>query len=195
MESIDQLRQMLERFYRGETTLEEEKELQAYFSSTKVAEEFIPDKDLFQSFKSGEETAAVPEDLNQKIIASIDRAEEKAVRTRRISLFSLSGLAAGLLILIAVYLFFLRNGDPVTFLATNQQWSDTYEDPIEAYESAKGAMMYVSAKLNQGTEELEHINQVRKTTEPLQSLSKINKGTKELSLLGQLQRVREMEKQ
>jgi hypothetical protein len=192
MESIEQLRNILERFYRGETSLEEEKKLQDYFSSTKVPEEFIPDKELFQAFGS-ENEIHVPDDLNRKIIASIDRAERKAVRTRRISVFSLSGLAAGLLVMIAVYLFFIRKDDSHSFLASGQ-WSDTYEDPVEAYTEAKRTMMYVSAKLNQGTDELKYIKEVKKT-EPLQSLSKINKGTKELSLLGQLQRVKEIERQ
>jgi len=194
MESITQLREMLERFYRGETTLEEEKKLQDYFSTAKVPVEFIPDKELFQGLGSGDKTVPVPGDLNQRIIASIDQAERKAVRTRRISLFSLSGLAAGLLIMIAVYLFFIRQDDSHALLAANE-WTDTYDDPVEAYEEARKAMMYVSAKLNDGTKELRHIGQVQKTTEPLQALSKINKGTKELSLLGQLQRVREMERQ
>lgn len=194
MESIEQLRRMLEKFYRGETTLEEEKQLQEYFSSTKVPEEFIPDKELFQTFESGDETIPVPDDLNQKIIASIDQADRKSVRTRRISVFSLTGLAAGLLVLIAVYLFFIRQGDSGSFLAANE-WSDTYEDPVVAYEEARQALLYVSAKMNNGTEELKHIKQVQKTAEPLQKLSKINKGTKELSLLGQLQRVREIERQ
>lgn len=194
MESIEQLRKILERFYRGETTLEEEKKLQEYFSSTKVPEEFIPDKELFQTFASGDESVPVPGDLDQKIIASIDQAERKSVKNRRISVFSLSGLAAGLLVMIAVYLFFIRQGDSRSFLATNQ-WSDTYEDPVEAYEEAKQAMMYVSVKMNRGTEELKHIKKVQKTAEPLQKLSKINKGTKELSLLGELQRVNEIERQ
>ncbi|HER09290.1 MAG TPA: hypothetical protein ENO20_10320 [Bacteroides sp.] len=194
MESIAQLRKMLERFYRGETTLEEEKQLHEYFASTKVPEEFIPDKELFRTFQSGDDAVSVPGDLDQKIIASIDQAERRAVRTRRISVFSLSGLAAGLLILIAVYLFFIRQDDSHSFLAANE-WSDTYEDPVEAYEEARNAMMYVSEKLNDGTEELRHIRQVQKSAEPLQQLSKINKGTKELSLLGQLQRVREIDRQ
>ena len=42
---------MLERFYRGETSLEEERMLQDYFTSTTVPEELIPDRDLFQSFE------------------------------------------------------------------------------------------------------------------------------------------------
>jgi len=194
MESIAELRKMLERFYRGETSLEEENRLAEYFSANQVPQEFMPDRELFRAFGSADETVPVPVDLDQKITASIDQAERKAVRSRRISLFSLSGLAAGLLIMVAVYLFFIRQDDSRSLIAANE-WSDTYQDPAEAYEEARRTLMYVSSRLNDGTEELKHIQQVQKTTEPLQALSKINKGTKELSLLGQLQRVREIERQ
>ena len=193
MESIADIRKMLDRFYLGETTLEEEKKLYDYFSSHTVPEEFIPDKELFQTMGSGDNAIEVPEDLNQKIIESIDQVERKATRTRRISVFSLSGLAAGLLVMIAVYLFYIRTESP-TLLATNQM-SDTYENPIDAYEEAKRTLAYVSAKLNNGTSELDHVKQhMSKTSDPLKSLSKINKGSKELSLLGQLTRAREFER-
>jgi len=184
---------MLDRFYLGETTLEEEKMLYAYFSSHSVPEEFLPDKDLFQTIGTGDQSIHVPVDLNQKIINSIDQVERKATRTRRISVFSLSGLAAGLLIMIAVYLFYIRT-DTSPLMASNQM-SDTYEDPLDAYEEAKRTLAFVSAKLNNGTSELEHVKQhVVKTSDPLKSLSKINKGSKELSLLGQLQRARGFER-
>ena len=192
MESIEEIRKMLERFYQGNTTLEEEKMLQEYFSSNTVHEEFIPDKELFQSFGTESESIYVPDDLNQKIIASIDQVDRKATKTRRISLFSLSGLAAGLLVMIAVYLFYIRTDGP-SLLASNQM-TDTYEDPMDAYEEAKRTLAYVSTKLNSGTSELEHVRQVSKTaSDPLRSLSKINKGSKELSLLGHLQRARKIE--
>lgn len=192
MESIDKLRKMLDRFYQGETTLEEEKILQDYFASTKVPEELIPDKELFLSFGAGSEDVVVPADLNRKILASIDQLERRATRTRRISLYSLSGLAAGLLVMIAVYLFYIRTDGP-SLLASNEM-TDTYEDPMEAYLEAKKALAYVSTKLNNGTSELEPLKQVSKTAEPIKSLSKINKGSKELNLLGKLQRMNEMER-
>jgi hypothetical protein len=193
MEGIKEIRKMLERFYQGETTLEEERLLQDYFLSTSVPEELLPDKDLFQSFVAGTESVEVPEDLDQRIIASIDRAEHKANRTRRISLFSLSGLAAGLLVMIAVYLFYVRS-EKSPLIASNQM-SDTYQDPMLAYEEAKRTLVYVSNKLNTGTSEFEQVKQVSKfATDPLKSLSKINKGSKELSLLGQLRRANEIER-
>jgi hypothetical protein len=193
MESLEEIRKMLERFYQGETTLEEEKMLQDYFSSTSVPEELIPDKELFRNLGADAEEIQVPLDLNQKIITSLDKVEKKAVRTRRISLFSLSGLAAGLLALVAVYLFILRDDTISRYAAV--EWADTYEDPMDAYEEAKRTLAFVSAKLNNGTSELKQVQkQVGKTAEPIRSLSKLNKGSKELSLLGQLQRVREIDR-
>ena len=178
---------MLDRFYQGETTLEEEGRLQEYFSSTSVAEEFIPDRDLFRAMDRGNEAIHVPVGLDQKILAGIDREERKMTRTRRISVFSLSGLAAGLLVVIALYTGYFNEG------GARMAMEDTYEDPQEAYEEAKRTLAYVSAKLNTGTGELKHVQQVSKAaSDPLKSLSKINKGSKELSLLGQIQRVNDL---
>jgi hypothetical protein len=192
MESIEKVGKLLEKFYLGETTLGEEQWLEEYFSATTVPQELLPDKELFQTLRSSAGPVKVPADLNKKILETIDREERKDVKTRRISMFSLSGLAAGLLALVAVYVFFLRTDEPA--LLADQQWTDTYEDPMMAYEEAKRALTFVSAKLNVGTGELENFQQISKTaTDPLHSLSKINKGSKELSLLGQLHRVREFE--
>jgi hypothetical protein len=193
MENIAEIRKMLDRFYAGETTLEEENRLQDYFSAARIPEELIPDKDLFQSLGTATDSVPVPEGLNQKILSVISEQEKKVIRTRRISVFSLSGLAAGLLVVIALYVgYFKKNGGGR--LASNQM-TDTYTDPRVAYEEAKRTLAYVSAKLSTGTDELEHVAQVSKTsTEPLKSLSKINKGSKELSLLGQLQRVESFER-
>ena len=175
---------MLDRFYQGETTLEEERRLLEYFSSTSVPEEMIPDRDLLRTMDSGNEAIHVPVDLDQKILAGIDREERKMTRTRRISLFSLSGLAAGLLVVIALYTGYFSNQNSRLAM---------HEDPREAYEEAKRTLAYVSAKLNDGTSELKHVQQASKAaSDPLKSLSKINKGSKELSLLGQIQRVNDM---
>ena len=193
MESIVDIRKMLDRFYAGESTLEEERKLQDYFSAARIQEELIPDRDLFRSLGSAADSVVVPDGLNQKILAVLGEQEKKVIRTRRITVFSLSGLAAGLLVVVALYVgYFKHNGGGR--LASNHI-TDTYSDPQDAYEEAKRTLAYVSAKLSTGTSELEHVAQVSKTsTEPLKSLSKINKGSKELSLLGQLQHVNSLER-
>ena len=184
---------MLDRFYLGETSMEEEKLLQEYFSTPGIPEELMPDRDLFRAMGHARDSVHVPEDLNQKILDVIDQQEKKEVRTRRISVFSLSGLAAGLLVVIALYVGYFRDGASGPLASV--ELSDTYDDPQEAYEEARKTLAYVSSKLNTGTSGLEHVVKASKTTsDPLKSLSKINKGSKELSLLGQLQRVEQFER-
>jgi len=193
MESLEEIRKLLDRFYLGETTLEEENKLQEYFSSPSIPEELLPDRDLFRSMGNASDSVVVPEGLNQKILDAIDQQEHKVVRARRISLYSLSGLAAGLLVVIALYVGYFKN-DGSSGIA--QQMNDTYEDPQDAYEEARRTLAYVSAKLNSGTSELEHVKKASQAaSDPIESLSKINKGAKGLSLLGQLQRAQSFERQ
>ena len=193
MENIKEIRLILEGFYAGETTLEEERKLRGFFASADVPEEMIPDRLLFREMEAESGSIRVPQELDTRILEAIDGAEREESRIRRINLFSLSGLAAGLLVLIAVYLFFLRTDDPVRI--ASHQWEDTYEDPLQAYEEVKQTLMYVSEKLNTGTGELQRVKEVNRAADPLKSLSKINKGSKELSLLGQLTRVNKVESQ
>lgn len=182
---------MLESFYSGESTLEVERTLEDFFTREEVPEELQADKMLFMRMKSSEEEIPVPGGLQGRILESIDRAERRERKSRRISLYSYSGLAAGILAIVAVYLGFLRTGEGVL---ASQEYMDTYEDPMDAYEEARKTLAYVSVKLNQGTSELDHVQQISKNvTEPLRSLEKMNKGSRELYLLGQLQRVMEFE--
>jgi uncharacterized damage-inducible protein DinB len=193
MEDIKEIRKMLDRFYAGETTLEEERVLQEYFSGESIPEELLPERDLFRSLEPAMNHVEVPENLNGKILGVIDQLEKKEVRTRRISVYALSGLAAGLLVVIALYTGYFKSGQSRQI--ASQELTDTYDNPADAYEEAKKTLAYVSSKLNTGTSELEYVKQVTKTTsDPLKSLSKINKGSKELSLLGQLQRVGEFQR-
>ena len=74
---------MLERFYRGESTLEEETLLEQYFSSTAVPEDMLPDRDLFRALRKEEDPVIIPEGLNERIIGVLDREERKEKRSRR----------------------------------------------------------------------------------------------------------------
>jgi len=192
MESLERIIELLERFYKGETTLDEEKYLEQFFNKGNVPEALFADKELFLVMKEPG-NVEIPDDLNVRISDAIDRAVRNEFKTRRISWYSLSGLAAGLLVLISVYLFFLKDGSESLF--TDKTMEDTYDDPIEAYEEAKRTLAYVSNKFNEGTSELQHIQKVNRTVENLQPLTLINKGNKEIRLLKQLEKAGEITRQ
>ena len=84
MESIEEIRKLLDRFYLGETTLEEEKILQEYFTSGSIPEELLPDRDLFRALGEADDSVAVPEGLNQKILNVIVLRTKRAKITKHL---------------------------------------------------------------------------------------------------------------
>jgi len=182
MESINEIRSLLKRFYDGSSTKEEEELLSRFFSSGDVPEDLAPERELFSLFSSCEGNVEAPSGLDLRLSRLIDTAARKDHRTRQISLFSLSGLAAGLMIILAVYLVYLKDESGAQLASVN--YTDTYDDPVQAYEETMKALNYVSSRFNEGTRELKPLGQVSQSVQHIQPLSLINKGQKELRIIG-----------
>ncbi len=180
MEKLEHIKQLLQRFYEGESTLAEEQELLDYFSQEPVPDEFLPEKELFEALQlASGKPVDVPGSLNERILSAIDEVDDKEARVRRVSWLSLSGLAAGLLVLLGIYFMFLREEPSSNLIA-----EDTYENPMVAYREAKKALSFVSYKFSQGTGELQPLKEVNETMQTIQPITKISSGSKQLQLLG-----------
>lgn len=182
MDRLKHIKALLEKFYEGATSAEEEAELMEFYSREKVPEALQADRELFVSMASAGEPVEVPADLNKKIISVLSEAEHAETRSRRIGIYSFSALAAGLLILFSVYMGFLREDQ------TQVMTQYAIEDPERAYEEAKKALEYVSMKWNDGTGQLGNLQQVNKTMETVSTMKKLSSGSRELNLLGNLRK-------
>lgn len=187
MDRSNKIRELLEKYYEGNTSMAEEAELEAFLTGKDVPEEFSADRELFSSMAEIKQPVEIPEDLDQKIISKLDEAGKAETRVRRISIYSFSGLAAGLLIILGVYLGFIKDNqnDLVSQYAI--------EDPDKAYIEAKRALEYVSLKWNEGTSELNNLQQVNKTMETVSTIKKISSGSREINLLGNLKKADKIE--
>ncbi len=182
MDKLTSIKELLDKFYEGQTSLEEELHLKEYFLGDNIPEELLEDKELFVSISATSEHIEVPDNLNSSLIEAISFAEHRESRVKRINLYSFSGLAAGLAIILGVYFAFLRD-NPTEVLAEY-----TIQDEEVAYLEAKRALTYVSAKLNKGTASLEPLGQVNRSMKTLAPLKKISSGRKELQLLGNVEK-------
>lgn len=189
MDSLNNIKQILEKFYDGQTSLEEELSLKEFFSGDSIPEELHEDRELFVSMNAVDNQVTIPGDLNSMLIDTINSAEQKETRVKRINLYSFSGLAAGLLIILGVYFTFLRD-NPSDVLAEY-----TIQDEETAYVEAMKALTYVSAKLNRGTAELKPLRQVNKSIRSISPLNKLSSGSKELQLLGNLEKAGDIQLQ
>jgi hypothetical protein len=189
MDKVKQIKALLEKFYEGATSSEEEAELRDYFSTEQVPEELQADRELFVCMASAGEPVEVPADLNTRIISALSEAEHAESRSRRIGIYSFSALAAGLLIIFSVYMGFLREDQ------TRVMTQYAIEDPERAYEEAKKALEFVSLKWNDGTAQLGNLQQVNKTMETVSTMNKLSSGSRELNLLGNLRKADQIQLQ
>ncbi len=189
MDKLANIRSLLEKFYNGSSSTREEQELIHFFSREEVSADLLYDRELFLSLSDASEPVEVPESLHEKILSTLDNAEQAERRTRRINFYTISGLAAGLLIIISVYTGYIRQSN----IDVNTQYA--IEDPEKAYLEAKKTLEFVSSKWNEGTSGLKNLDEVNKTMETISSIKKISSGSKELNLLGNLKKAENIQRQ
>ena len=149
--NIDKLTQLLEAFYQGTTTADEEQELYRYFTSEDVPEELLAERKVFLSLYnlSEENDVEIPVSLKGKLSSLIDGLERKEKpKKRSLMLRRVSAAAALVLLLISVGLFMLNNRQPHDMLV------DTFTDPKEAYLETQKTLAMISNTLNSGLDPL-----------------------------------------
>lgn len=90
---------LLNKYYKGETSLEEEKEIKKMILAE---EEISSEQDIFGYYKL---ESTIPEDLEENIFAAINE-KQKNRKSFKIRLFSISSAAAVILIFLSIYIDF-----------------------------------------------------------------------------------------
>src|ERR1035437_354832 len=163
----EELKRLIEKYYNGESTEEEESSLRDYFRKNNIPEGYEAEKVIFGYF---DESTEVPEpsiDFEARILAGIDASESKRrSRTMKKYLLPILSAAAGLLILGGSYFYFIVRAEP----------RDTFTDPEIAYAETIKILREVSSQMNRGTQVLEPMGKINKVTK--KSFETINKSTR-----------------
>jgi hypothetical protein len=126
-----------EKYWAGETSLAEEKELKAYF------------KENPSLSKNGQYFAEVKKQQQVKPVHSFSHPGRRKIQTWM-------SMAAAILILITIGFFVFQN--------ENKQDQFAVQDPQEAFEITKASLMKISEGLNKGkiySQELNKINEAK----------------------------------
>ena len=174
---LKEIKALLEKYYNGETSLEEEKILKEYFSKDRVDPELIADKDIFMyQIQEDDQLQDIP-DISDQIWYKLNKTDSYKVKNNNKIAYLFLRIAASAILLFGLY-FVVK--DQVFSSKNNMVITDTYNDPEEAYKQAKETLLYVSAMLNTGTNHLEPIQKINEGTQKLYTLSSFNNGLKEL---------------
>jgi hypothetical protein len=96
------LEELLDKYYRGETSLDEEKGLKEHFFDEEIDS---AEKDMFGYYQN---ESFVPADLEASVLAKLTEHQNKA-KIRKIRLLSIISSAAVIAVILSVYLNFQAN--------------------------------------------------------------------------------------
>lgn len=161
------IKQLLQRYFKGESTLKEEQQLKEYFHSANIDEELKEYSDYFTGISDlANETR--DENLENEIMDFIFRNEPETKSTNRRIWQSIAGIAASVLILTGITLFIIRH--------EKKPFQDTFDNPETAYAYAEQTLEYISAKYNKGMLELSNFDKLESAAEPFQNnIEKVNR--------------------
>lgn len=179
MENREYIRDLLDKYLEGITTLDEERFLKAYFSRGNVPEEFSSEAQWFLNISGQNVQDTDIHSLEEVLSKWVDEQEvnEKKIRFRSWAL----GIAAGFAILVGAAFLFRH------FQSGNLK--DTYQDPQIAYLEAKKVLLYVSETLNKGTEKLQTVSRLEEGVSEMSIFSTFGSGLKNLELVSKYETI------
>jgi hypothetical protein len=153
----NKIAKLLQAFFNGESTIEEERILETYFKSGKVAEEF---QEYTSYFNGISELANVSDDGNiEEEVMDFILENENREKTRYRWLWkTVTGIAASVIIILGGFLFYQQQQKP---------FKDTFDDPKEAYAYAQQTLQFVSVKYNKGIAGLSNFEKLQKAAQPI----------------------------
>ena len=169
--------QLVERYYAGETTPEEEIQLKEFFRTSKnIPDHLMPEKELFSMYSEASCQDEQRDDFMKNLEKTIDTQVSKDTGFKKTTLFWISGIA----LLIGSYFIFIEKPVP----ADNQiALQDTYKDPRVAYAETQKVLLYISQTMNKGTSKLSNISKITTPVQSLQNLKKLDTGISDLKML------------
>jgi hypothetical protein len=174
----NQIHRLLEKYFEGNTTLDEEKSLHGFFAEEGVDKypEWLPLKKQFELFRAGKELSFDTAHLDSGLFRLIEEYEIQQTPPagrRNLVRFMIAACITIAVVLSGIFIF----------RSQNRQIRDTYSDPQLAYAETQKALLFVSQKMNQGMKPLNHITKINSGTEQLKNLEKMDKSLGMLNLV------------
>jgi hypothetical protein len=151
------IKQILEKYWEGETSLQEENLLHEYFNSDEVVEELKDIQPMFQYFRMEQTTRIENPNFDEQVLSQLDSTIVKPLRPMRSHrnriLKLVASVAAIFLIAFSGYFAFQQmNNEKEPIASETLQLEDLTEEERLAYEQTKAALAYLSGKMNKGTD-------------------------------------------
>lgn len=146
----EKINELLNKYWDCKTTLEEEKQLQEYFSRSAIPDSLAETAPLFRYFEEQRKKDLTDITFDSRVIRKINKPRRQV----RSLLYNTMRIAAGVIVLVlAVWLVRMevRKMSPA-------ESGDTYDDPKMAFEETKKALLMISRSFSTAEEQARKIN-------------------------------------
>ena len=180
------VRELLRRYYQGDTSLEEEDLIRDYFCCNKsIPIDLMVEKEIFCPELSN--SSELQFDLEAGILDAIDKAQSRqsSLRGRTVKLATVWAAAASVVILLGLA-WFLSNRTTETMMV------DTYDDPYVALQETQRVLALVGSKINRVQNEMRSLDKLNLPTQILEPVSDFSRNIQQLEKLKAIEKPKEM---
>ena len=142
--ALDRIEILIEKYFEGETSIAEEKELKAYFSSSDVAQHLEQYKPVFGYFSQAKQ---------EQFTASIPLKSRK--KQKRLAWLS---VAASVVVMLGIGFFAYQNTSEPT-----QENLGVIDDPEIAFRETQKALELISKHVNTGIESMNYLGEYQQS--------------------------------
>ena len=148
---------LLQRYFEGESTEAEERQLEAYFRGSEVSAEVAEYAEFFGGISELAELADDPT-IEEDVMDYILENEHREKTHYRSMWKVVTGIAASIIIVLGGFLFYQEQQRP---------FKDSFDNPEEAMAYATETLQYVSGKYNKGLAQLSNFEKLHKASQPV----------------------------
>jgi hypothetical protein len=171
MEDKFKIKNLLDKYYNGNTSIDEEDLLRNYLSQDNVPDEFKTDKELFSNLfiiQSDLSELNFEEDIIKAIEFANKTKSEEDKGSKIYKLFAVWAAAASVIIIIGLGFLFTSKQNEILL-------TDTFDDPYLAMQETKRVLSLFASKLNMAQDELEPLNRLNVPYQAMKPLGEISK--------------------
>jgi hypothetical protein len=177
----DNIKEYLEKYYSGETSIDEENALKIFFKNNEVPSDLQEDKDYFCSLSEDYEPLnnhELKSMLNLAIKTGRPFNVKKSYRLQRI--IGTISIAATILLIMGIGWF-------ITSKTKESLMVDTYSDPYEAYYETQRLLLKISSNMNKA---YTHMQPIAKLEMPSKALEPLNEISKQIEIINRFESLR-----
>jgi hypothetical protein len=141
--ALDRIEKLVDKYFEGETSIAEEKELKAYFSSSDVAQHLEQYQLVFGYFSQAKQ---------EQFNATIPLQSKKQTKVVWLS------IAASVVVMLSIGYFAYQNVSE-----TNQESLGVIDDPEVAFRETQKALALISKHVNTGIESVNYLGEYQQS--------------------------------